>query len=126
MMQFQKLVSATIKSFKRRCVPLDELVSHVMTLGAFDPVFKEPQAPVFCHCLKELKAADTIPNNDYFSFIKGHMDIVKFLTVTKQCQKVTHQDTACKLYFLIIMCMDNDPILKFILCHGLKELKTLT
>ena len=78
MMQFQKLVSATIKSFKRRCVPLDELVSHVMTLGAFDPVFKEPQAPVFCHCLKELKAADTIPKvfmvlNDYFSFFNYHI-----------------------------------------------------
>ena len=77
-MQFQKLVSATIKSFKRRCVPLDELVSHVMTLGAFDPVFKEPQVPVFRHCFKELKAADTIPKvflilNDYFSFFNYHI-----------------------------------------------------
>ena len=72
MLQFQKLVSATIKSFKRRCVPLDELVSHVMTLGTFDPVFKEPQVPLFCHHLKQLNAADTIPKvflvlNDYFS-----------------------------------------------------------
>ena len=78
MIRFQELISATIKSFKRRCVPLDELVSHVMTLGAFDPVFKEPQAPVFCHCLKELKAADTIPKvflvlNDYFSFFNYHI-----------------------------------------------------
>ena len=39
MMRFQELVSATIK----QNVPLDELASHVMTLGAFDPVFKEPQ-----------------------------------------------------------------------------------
>ena len=61
MTRFQKLVSATIMSFKRRCIPLDELVSNVMTLGAFDPVFKEPQAPVFCHYFGELKAADTIP-----------------------------------------------------------------
>ena len=61
MIRFQKLVSATIKSFQRRCVPLDELVSHVMTLGTFDPVFKESQVPVFCHCFKELKAAETIP-----------------------------------------------------------------
>ena len=78
MLQFQKLVSATIKSFKRRCVPLDELVSHVMTLGTFDPVFKEPQVPLFCHCLKQLKAADTIPKvflvlNDYFSFFNYHI-----------------------------------------------------
>ena len=78
MIRFQELVSATIKSFKRRCVPLDELVSHVMTLGAFDPVFKEPQAPVFRLCFQELKAADTIPKvfmilNDYFSFFNYHI-----------------------------------------------------
>ena len=78
MLQFQKLVSATIKSFKRRCVPLDELVSHVMTLGTFDPVFKEPQVAVFRLCFKELKAADTIPKvfmvlNDYFSFFNYHI-----------------------------------------------------
>ena len=76
--RFQKLVSATIKSFKRRCVPLDDLVSHVMTLGAFDPVFKEPQEPLFHHYFKELKAADTIPKvflvlNDYFSFFNYHI-----------------------------------------------------
>ena len=86
MLRFQELVSATIKSFKRRCIPLDELVSHVMTLGAFDPVFKKPQAPVFCQCFKELKAADTIPKvfitlNDYFSFFNYHIieHIVKAL-----------------------------------------------
>ena len=78
MIRFQKLVSATIKSLKRRCVPLDDLVSHIMTLGAFDPVFKEPQVPVFCHCLKELKTAGTIPKiflilNDYFSFFNYHI-----------------------------------------------------
>ena len=79
-------MSATIKSFKRRCVPLDELVSHVMTLGAFDPVYKEPQVPVFHLCFKELKTADTIPKafmvlNDYFSFFNYHIieHIVKAL-----------------------------------------------
>ena len=78
MIRFQELVSATIKSFQRRCVPLDDLVSHVMTLGAFDPVFKEPQVPVFHHCFRELKTADTIPKvflvlNDYFSFFNYHI-----------------------------------------------------
>ena len=73
MMRFQELVSATIKSFQRRRVPLDDLVSHIMTLGAFDPVFKEPQVPVFHHYFRELKNAETIPKvfmvlNDYFSF----------------------------------------------------------
>ena len=62
MIKFQKLVSVTIKSFEERCVPLDNLVRHVMVLGAFDPVFNE-----------ELKAAGTITGifmvlNNYFSF----------------------------------------------------------
>ena len=73
MIRFQELVSATIKSLQKRCVPVDELVSCVMTLGAFDPVFKGPQVPGFHNYFKELKAADTIPEvfmilNDYFSF----------------------------------------------------------
>ena len=78
MMRFQKLVSSTIKSFKRRNVPLDELVSHVMTLGAFDPVFKEPQVPLFQYCFQRLEAADTIPKvflalKDYLSFFNYHI-----------------------------------------------------
>ena len=78
MIRFQELVSATIKSFKRRCVSLDELVSHVMTLGAFDPVFKKPQVPLFQYCFQRLEAADTIPKvflvlKDYFSFFNYHI-----------------------------------------------------
>jgi len=93
MIQFFGLVSATIKSFERRCVPVDELVYIVMTLGAFDPVFKEPQIPVFRHCFKELKAADTIPKvffvlKDYFSFFNYQIieHIIKELG--------THEDKA--------------------------------
>ena len=76
--RFQKLVSATFKSFQSRCVPLDELVAHVMTLGAFDPVYKETQVPLFSHYFKQLKSADTIPKifmvlNDYFSFFNYHI-----------------------------------------------------
>ena len=66
-------MSATIESLIRRNVSQDKLVSYVMTLGAFDPVLKEPQLPVFRYCFKELKAANTIYEifmvlNDYFSF----------------------------------------------------------
>ena len=73
MIQFQKLVSATIKSFIQQNISQEKLLSHVMTLGAFGPVFKEPLVPVLCHRFKELKAADTIYGmflvlNDYFSF----------------------------------------------------------
>ena len=78
MMQFQKLVSATIKSLITRNVPLFELVLHVVGLGTIDPVFKEPQVPVFRFYFNELKAADTIPKvflilNDYFSFFNYHI-----------------------------------------------------
>ena len=66
-------MSATIESLIRQNVSQDKLVSYVMTLGAFDPVLKEPQLPVFRYCFKESKAANTIYEifmvlNDYFSF----------------------------------------------------------
>ena len=73
MIRFQELVSGTIESLIQQSVSQDKLVSHIMTLGAFDPVFKEPQVPVLCYRLKELKAANTMYEiflvlNDYFSF----------------------------------------------------------
>jgi len=82
MMRFQELVSTIIKSLKSQQVPPDELVSHIMTLGAFDPVIKKPQVPLFQHFLKELRKADTIPKvflvlNDYFSSF--NYDIVEHI-----------------------------------------------
>ena len=95
MTQFQELVSATIKSFKRRHIPLDELVSHVMTFGVLDPVFSDSQLPIFRFCFKELKAADTIPKvfmilNDYFSFFNYRIieHIVKELGSKKDKAKL--------------------------------------
>ena len=86
LIRFQKLVSATIKSFQRRCVPLDDLVSHVMALGAFDSVFKKPQVPLLQFCFQELEATDSIPKvflilKDYFSFFNYHIieHIIKVL-----------------------------------------------
>ena len=78
MIQFQELVSATIESLGIQNVSLDKLVSHVMTLGAFKPVFREPQVPLFQYCFEELKSADTIPKiflvlKDYFSFFNYHI-----------------------------------------------------
>ena len=65
-------MSAIIESLIRQNVSLDKLVSNVMTLGAFKPVFKGPKVALFHYCFKKLKAADTIPKvfmvlNDYFS-----------------------------------------------------------
>ena len=77
-MRFQELLSATVKSLIRRNVSQDELLIHVMALGAFKPVFKESQVPAFHHCSQKLTAADTIPKvflilKDYFSFFNYHI-----------------------------------------------------
>ena len=73
MLHFQKLVSATVKSLVRRNISQDELVSQVMTLGAFGPVVEEPKLPLLQFCFQKLEAAGTIPKiflvlKDYFSF----------------------------------------------------------
>ena len=72
-MHFQKLVSLTILSIKEQQIPLSDLKSHIMTLGAFDPVYKQPQMPAFHHCSEDLRTADTVSKvflvlKDYFSF----------------------------------------------------------
>ena len=82
MMQFQKLVSAIIESLIEQNVSLQRLVSHVMTLGAFDPIFKKPQMPLLHDRRKELKTADSVPNiflvlQDYFSFF--NYDIIEHI-----------------------------------------------
>ena len=83
MIRFQELVSATVESLIQRNVSQGKLLSHVMTLGVFDPVFKEPQVPVLCHRYKELKAANTIYEmflvlKDYFSFF--NYQLIEHLT----------------------------------------------
>ena len=75
-------MSSTIDSFERRGIPLVRLVSHVMTLGVFNPVCKEPQVPVFRDYFEELKVAKTIPKvflvlGDCFSFF--NYDIIEHI-----------------------------------------------
>ena len=82
MMQFQKLVSATIESLIRQNIPPQRLVSHIMTLVAFDPVFHKPQVPILQDCVEELEAADTIYKiflilKNYFSFF--NYDIIEHI-----------------------------------------------
>ena len=90
MIRFQELVSATIESLIQLNVSPTVLVSHVIAVVSFDPVFKEPQVPVFHHCFQELRAADTIPKVfliliDYFSFFNYHIieHIIKALGTEK-------------------------------------------
>ena len=78
MMRFQELVSATIESLIGQNISQDKLVSHLVTLGAFKSVFKEPQMPLFQFCFQKLEAADSIHKiflilKDYFSFFNYHV-----------------------------------------------------
>ena len=78
MMQFQKLVSATLISLTQQQIPLTDLVSHIMTLGAFDQVYDGPQVPAFHYRYKDLQAANTVSEiflilKDYFSFFNYHI-----------------------------------------------------
>ena len=78
MMRFQELLSATVKSLIRQSISHDELVMHVMALGAFKPVLNKPQVPAFHHRFQELKNADTVHKvflvlKDYFSFFNYHI-----------------------------------------------------
>ena len=80
--RFQELVSDITKSFEKRCVPLDDLVTHVMSLGAFEPPINVPQVPVFRDYFEKLKVAKTIPEvfmvlDDCFSFF--NYDIIEHI-----------------------------------------------
>ena len=75
---FQELVSTTMLSLKNQHIPITDLVSNIMTMGAFDPVYKGPQMPAFYHYFQELKTADTVSKvflvlADYFSFFNYHI-----------------------------------------------------
>ena len=105
MIQFQELVSSTIKSFQKRCVPLIKLFCHVMTLGPIGPVFKKSQMALLCHRFKELVAADTIPKfflvlEDYFSFFNYHIieHIIKELGAKEDKTKLQKYKKAFNQY----------------------------
>ena len=71
--QFQYLVSGTLKSLKEQCVTVDDFIPHLMVLGTYSPVFKDAQVPVFRQQFKDLEKAKSISEifwilKDYLSF----------------------------------------------------------
>ena len=103
--RFQELVSATMESLIRRNVSHKKLFSHVMTLRAFDPVFKEPRVPLFRHRFEELEAASTIYEiflvlNDYFSFFNYQLieHIIKALGTENDKAKLQRYKNAFDQY----------------------------
>ena len=71
--QFQYLVSSTLKSLKEQCVTVGDFIPHLMALGTYSPVFKDAQVPVFRQQFKDLEKAKSISEifwilKDYLSF----------------------------------------------------------
>jgi len=76
--QFQHLFSKVYESLCARCIPVDKLVTHLLSWGAFDPVYKGSQKPVFQDFSEKLQNAGSIEKvlfviRDYFSFFNYHV-----------------------------------------------------
>ena len=70
--KFWHLHSRVYESLRERNVPVDRLVAHLLSLSAFDPIYKGSQKPVL-QTFQELRSAGSIENvlfiiRDYFSF----------------------------------------------------------
>ena len=78
MIKFQHLFSTVYESLRTRGISVDRLVTHLMSLRAFDPVIKGSQKPVFQTFFKKLQTAGSIEVvlwviGDYFSFFNYHV-----------------------------------------------------
>ena len=76
--KFWRLHSRVYESLRQRNVPVDRLVVHLLSLGAFDPVSKDSQKPVLHTFSQELRNAGSIEDvlytvRDYFSFFNYHV-----------------------------------------------------
>ena len=83
--QFQYLVSTTLKSLQNQCVRVRDLLPHLMSLGTYEPVFKDSQEPVLRQQFKTLEKAESISDifwilKDYMSFFNYH--IIKHIIKT--------------------------------------------
>jgi len=78
MIRFQHLLSTVYESLRKRKVCVERLVTHLLSLGSFDPVPKDSQKPLLKTFSKELWEAESIEKvlfiiNDYFSFFNYHV-----------------------------------------------------
>ena len=76
--KFGHLHSRVYESLCKRNVPVDKLVTHLLSLGAFDPVHKDSQKPVLQAFFQELQNAGSIEKvlfiiRDYISFFNYHV-----------------------------------------------------
>ena len=71
--KFWHLHDRVYKSLCERNVPVDKLVAHLLSLHAFDPVYKDSQNPALQSFIKELQNAGSVEKvliiiRDYISF----------------------------------------------------------
>ena len=76
--KFWYLHSTVYESLRQRNIPVERLVVHLLSLGAFDPVFKNSQKPMFQTFSQDLRTAGSIEDvmlviEDYFSFFNYHV-----------------------------------------------------
>ena len=76
--KFGHLHSRVYESLCKRNVPVDNLVTHLLSLGAFDPVHKDSQKPVLQTFFQELRNAGSIEDvlyiiREYISFFNYHV-----------------------------------------------------
>ena len=76
--KFGHLHSRVYESLCKRNVPVDKLVTHLLSLGAFDPVHKDSQKPVLQTFFQELRNAGSIEDvlyiiREYISFFNYHV-----------------------------------------------------
>jgi len=76
--QFQYLVSTTLKSLEERNVTVKNFITHIKALGTYKPVFKDSKVPIFQERLKDLENAEDISAifqilYDYMSFFNYHI-----------------------------------------------------
>ena len=78
MHKFWRLHSRVYESLCERSVPVDKLVTHLLSLGAFDPVYKGSQKPALYTFFQDLQNAGSIERvlfiiRDYISFFNYHV-----------------------------------------------------
>ena len=78
MIKFQHLFSTVYESLCAQSIPVDKLVTHLLSWGAFDPVYEGSQKPVFQMFSEKLQNAGSIEKvlfviRDNFSFFNYHV-----------------------------------------------------
>ena len=78
MFRFQQLLSRVYESLREQKIGVHRLVTHLLSLGSFDPVSKDSQKPLLKDFSKRLWHAKNIEKvlykiRDYFSFFNYHV-----------------------------------------------------